>query len=513
MSTRPRDLIPLSDFDPDVRPSSERSLRRWVETKAGLHIPDRAVCRGHQSPWEFFADVFLKRPPVALVLGPRGGGKSFLSALETHLRSRFDPNHGTRLLGGSLAQSQQAHEALSTIARDDPSLAKLTDSKAIYANGSEVRVLAASPTSVRGPHVPSLKLDEVDEIDPEVRDAALGMCMNKGGASASVLMTSTWHRVDGPMSKLIERARAGEFPFYSFCVFEILERCPDERSGPNLEKCPECPLVKWCHEDRDDDLLGRPKAKRSVGHYGIDSLIQKARVVSGRTFEADYLCRGPKADGLWFAEFDPVANVSADAEYDPSVPVHLAIDSGVYTGAVYFQIVPRPTPSGMVDEVHVFAEYLQENLPAEQDARAILEVGRTRCNGRVDFLSTDPAGGSKNAVGPTVIGEYERGGLKNPQFWPSGASVSDGLALVESFLKPADGGTRLLVHPRCEGTIRAFQNYRRARRNQQWTDQPEDPQHPHEDLLDALRGGLRLRYPAGRVPPPVMNRVPARNVF
>ncbi|QDV38271.1 hypothetical protein [Tautonia plasticadhaerens] len=513
MTKRRRETTPEPVPSLGSRPDSERSLRRWVREYAGLRIPHRAVCRGHQSPWRFFADAFLLRPPVALVLGPRGGGKSYLSALETHLTSRFDPGHGTRLLGGSLAQSQQAHQALAELARDDPALAKLTESKALYANGSEVRVLAASPTSVRGPHVPSLKLDEVDEIDPECRDAALGMCMNRGETPASVLMTSTWHRVDGPMSRLIERAHAGEFPFYSFCVFEVLERCPDRRSGRDLEKCPECPLVSWCHEDRDADPLGRPKAKRATGHYGIDALIQKARVVSGRTFEADYLCRGPKADGLWFAEFDPVVNVSEAAEYDPTAPVHLAIDSGVHTGAVYFQVVARATPSGMADEVHVFAEYLEEGKTAEHNAREILELSRARCNGRIDVASTDPAGNARTAVGPTVLGEYERTGLRNLSFWPSGASVTDGLALVESFLRPADGGTRLLVHPRCEHTVRAFRNYRREKRAGQWTDRPEDPQHPHEDLLDALRGGLRNRYPEGRRPPPPMGRVPARSVF
>ncbi len=337
--------------------------------------------------------------------------------------------------------------------------------------------------------------------------------MNKGGRSASVLMTSTWHRVEGPMAALIDRARAGEFPLYSFCVFEVLERCPDERSGPHLERCDECPLKPWCHEDREFDPLGRPKAKRSRGHYAIDALIQKARIVGIRTFEADYLCRGPKADGLWFSTFDPVANVSEMAEYDPLFPVHLAVDSGVHTGAVFFQMVPRPTSSGMVEEVRVFAEHLDEGRPAEHNAREILEIARNRCNGRIDFPSTDPAGGSRNPVGPTVLAEYERAGLRDLRPWPSGASVNDGLALVESFVRPADGGTRLLVHPRCERTIHAFRNYRRAKRAGQWTDHPEDPQHPHEDLLDALRGGLRLRFPEGRTSRPTLSRVPARNVF
>ena len=36
-----------------------------------------------------------------------------------------------------------------------------------------VSILAAGPTSVRGLHVPSLTLDEVDEIEPDIRDSAI----------------------------------------------------------------------------------------------------------------------------------------------------------------------------------------------------------------------------------------------------------------------------------------------------------------------------------------------------
>lgn len=495
-----------------VKPEDERGLRRWVSDFAGIEIADRAVCRGHASPWAFFKEVQLGRPSLALVLGPRGGGKSFLSALDTHLVSRFDPGHGTRFLGGSLAQSQQAYRAIGELARPDPALLRMTETAARYGNGAEIRMLAASPTSVRGPHVPSLKLDEVDEIDPELRDAALGMCMNRNGASASILMTSTWHRVGGPMAQLMERARAGEFPFWSFCIFEVLERCSEERSGPDLEKCPECPLRPWCHEDRDADPLGRPKAKRSDGHYAIDALIQKVKLIGTRAFEADYLCRGPKAEGLWFTGFDPVAHVSAEAEYDPAWPVHLSIDSGVQTGAVLFQVVERSTAGGPAEEVHVFADYLAQDVTAEANARRLIELAGERCGGRIDVASTDPAGGSKTAIGVTVLGEYDRGGLRTLTQWPRG-SILDGLALVESFLRPADGTARLLIHPRCVELIRAFQSYRRARAGGQWGDLPQDPQHPAEDLLDALRGGLRTRYPDGRAAARVHRRVSASRVF
>jgi hypothetical protein len=59
--------------------------------------------------------------------------------------------------------------------------------------------------------VASLKLDEVDEIEPDIRDSAVGMAMEKHGSTSSILMTSTWHRVAGPMAKLIECGRTGAF--------------------------------------------------------------------------------------------------------------------------------------------------------------------------------------------------------------------------------------------------------------------------------------------------------------
>lgn len=495
-----------------ARPVTEEGLWNWVRAFTGVRVARRAVCPGHQAPWELLRDLVFERPALALVLGPRGGGKSFLSALETHLSSRWSPGLETRILGGSRAQSLQVYRALRELVRersgvlgsDGEAVERVLRGEARYRNGSEVAILSASSRSVRGPHVASLKLDEVDEIDAETREAALGMCMARRGVRASAVMSSTWHRVGGPMSGLMERAEAGEVPLYSFCAFEVLERCPEARSGRHLERCPECPLMKYCHDVPDG---GPPKAKRSDGHYAIDSLIQKVRATGRRTFESDYLCRGPRADGLWFPAFDAARHVSAGAEHEPGLPVHLAIDSGVFTGAVFFQV-----RRGVGDEVRVFADYLSEGLSAEANARAILEVARTRCEGRVDVVSTDPAGGARNPVGPTVIAEYERAGLRPLRRWPGG-SVADGLALIESFVHPADGAARLAIHPRCRETIRALGAYRRARRGGQWQDYPEDPQHPHEDLVDALRGGLRVCFPEGRAAAAPLARVAARKVF
>lgn len=465
----------------------------------GIGIPVKPVCRNHRAPIEFVEAWVYQRPPLSLVLGPRGGGKSYLSALATHCDSLRHAGHGTRVLGGSMAQSEQIYNALREFSRGPtgPIFARVTAERAEYLNGSDVSILAATAKSVRGPHIPSLRLDEVDEIDTDIRDSALGMCMARHGCAASVSMTSTWHRVGGPMAELIERAQAGEFPFYPFCVFEVLERCPPARSGPRVEgpdlyrDCPTCPVREFCHAETAPGPDGRPepKAKRSSGHYAIDSLVQKAMAVSRRVFEADYLCAGPKADGLWFTAFDEAIHVSETAEYRPMLDVHLAVDSGVFTGTVFYQVQEGIDGS---PTVYVFADYLSENVPARQVAGELRTLADTLCQGRIDHRWTDPAGGSRNPVGETVISEYEAGGLDLDR-WPK-ASVADGLALIDSFLRPAAGPVRLVIHPRCVPLIRAFRAYRRKKKQGQWMDYPEDPQHPAEDLIDALRGGLYAEF-------------------
>jgi len=321
------------------------------------------------------------------------------------------------------------------------------------------------------------------------------------------------------MSELIERGRSGAFPVHAFCAFEVLERCPEERSGPNLEKCPECPIVQWCHADRDARPDGLPKAKRSNGHYTIESLVQKAQSVSRRVFESDYLCLRPKAEGIWFARFDESVNVSEAAEIEPrDHPVHCAIDCGVWTGAVLFQAFRGP---GGERRVKVFGEYLAEDPGAEAAADAILAMIRERA-GEVQArgllrVSVDAAGGARNPIGQTVLSVYRSRGLvgsRGLEAWDRHpGSVLDTLALVEALVQSAEGTRSLLVHPRCKHLIAAFLSYRRATAGGVRLEQPADPQHPHEEMIDALRGGLGLEFPRRLDDEPKLRRVPARRVF
>ncbi len=188
----------------------------------------------------------------------------------------------------------------------------------------------------------------------------MGMCMERRGVAASVVMTSTWHRVGGPMADLMDRARAGDFPLYTFCAFEVLERCPRRALGPEAGTLPELPLAavlprRERRRAAQGEAVGRALRDRRADPEG--PLDQPPDVRSGLPLQGAASRRhcGSRAS-------TPRRHVATRAEYDPSLPVHMAVDSGVFTGAVFFQVARTATPAGMVEEVRVFADYLAESL-------------------------------------------------------------------------------------------------------------------------------------------------------
>jgi hypothetical protein len=495
--------------------SARRSLLATLAERYGVKVAATPVCRDHCAPLDFLEAWVYDRPPMSLIHGPRGGGKSYLAAFSTHLDSIKYDGHDTVVLGGSESQSRQIYQALrdfrscESLGGYDP-FVSLGARMATYETGSSVVYIPASQKSVRGPHGPSLRLDEVDEIDNDVREGAMGMPMTLDGVPASVTMCSTWHRQSGPMAALTEQGHAGAFPVWTFCIFDVLERCPESRSGPRLEHCPNCALMRWCHADRDSHPSGLPKAKRSTGHYLINDLISKTPAVSLAVFESDYLCLRPKASSVWFTMFDEAIHVTEAAEYDPSLPVHVAVDPGVHTGCVWLQA--RRTPDGRPDRVNVFSDYYSYDVGAEANARAIRARTEARCGIASCRVSMDSSGKARTSVGPIVVAEYERVGCRGRnglEMWPR-TLKTDELQLVEALLRSADGVVRLTVHPRCRHLVRALRTYERARRGTELLDSPKDPQHETgEDLIDPLAGALKLEFPAGRAPEPQLRRIPA----
>ena len=156
----------------------------------------------------------------------------------------------------------------------------------------------------------------------------------------------------------------------------------------------------------------------------------------------------------------------------------------------------------------VFGDFHAEGLYSEAAARAIVAHGADAARLR---RPCRPGAAGSGGVGPDrdrADGlRGVRAGLRpegpGPK-WPL-HRVLDGLDQLEVLL---DQGC-LLLHPRCVHLKAAFQNYTRRRSaGGDWLDEPPQD-HPHEDLMDALRGGVRDRFPEGRIEQPNLRKVHA----
>ena len=214
-------------------------------------------------------------------------------------------------------------------------------------------------------------------------------------------------------------------------------------------------------------------------------------------------------EGVWFASFDPARHVSVDAEYHPGYYVRCAIDAGTsrHTAAVFFQV--RSNPGSDRPRVTVFADYHALDVVSQKNAHAIKELAyQLPCHGRLDLVRLDPAATARSSLGPAAYSEYERVfGSRILARWPQHL-VLDGLDTLELLLETGN----LTIHPRCVRLRDAFRNYCRQRRGGQWIDFPADG-HPEEDMIDALRGGVRDALPGGSVAAVSLSKVRASGIL
>src|SRR6478609_9146345 len=161
----------------DRPPKTEDEL--WWMTQAlwGHKIPRTKVCPDHDAPFDAFVTAYFSREPQILIHGSRGlAGKSrTLSILG--LTKAAIMGADVNMLGGSLNKSNNIHQTMRDAwdSKNAPKYLVADDSMTLIKlkNGAKIRPLTASQKTVRGPHPPFLLLDEIDEMDQDILDAAL----------------------------------------------------------------------------------------------------------------------------------------------------------------------------------------------------------------------------------------------------------------------------------------------------------------------------------------------------
>lgn len=207
--------------------TSEIALYNYVKHRFGVSIPNETCCANHPtSPWRAFADAyFANQAAVHIWKASRGfGGKSYLESVYGATCADTLAAE-VKLLGGSGAQSRRIKEHMTGLwmAENFPVERILgnTNVATKLTNGGSVEALMASAASVRGPHPQRLLLDEVDEMEVSIIDAAMGQPMSKitryGFVPRVTVMASTQQYADGPMAEMFRRAKKHGWVVHEWC--------------------------------------------------------------------------------------------------------------------------------------------------------------------------------------------------------------------------------------------------------------------------------------------------------
>lgn len=282
-------------------PEDDDELWEYVRVVWGITIPRHSVCRSHCAPFTAFADAYFGRHPVTVWKASRGfGGKSTLMGLLCIVEAATLGAQVT-VLGGSAAQSQRVHEvtherwyheyAPRSLLAGDPTKysTKLT-------NGAWILALMASQKSVRGPHPQRLRLDEVDEMDLELFEAAQGQPMDARGIKSQTVCSSTHQYPDGTMTELLKRANEKGWGVYEWCWRES------------------------CGNEKEPGWLSHEMVER------------KKLEVSSRMWEVEYDLQEPSFDGR-----------AIDTQY---VEAMFDYDLGVFVGDIDERIVIEEPQEG-----------------------------------------------------------------------------------------------------------------------------------------------------------------------
>lgn len=194
-------------------PQTDEQLKAFLLESFSIRLPDVQVCENHTTPFRAFADAYFARHGVAVWKASRGfGGKSYLLALLGHCEAHTLGAEVT-ILGGSGEQSTRVLEYLQKWSSAEENVQRRTR----YKSGGLVTALMASSKSARGPHPQRMRLDEVDEMDLAILDAAMGQPMGTPRVAKQTVMSSTHHYAAGTLTEVLKRAATQGWPIQEWC--------------------------------------------------------------------------------------------------------------------------------------------------------------------------------------------------------------------------------------------------------------------------------------------------------
>jgi hypothetical protein len=393
------------------RPPRDEDELWWViKALWGVELPRVAVCSEHVSPFDAVAHAYFARDNnFAVWYASRGSGKSLALAV-LGLTKAFVRDIDVTILGGSMTQSLNVREHMRKLMRhrNAPLYAVEKDQATLIqmATGKEIKPLPASQTTVRGPHPPMTLLDEVDEMEKAIYDAALGQAMEQENIHGErieeyIVASSTWQNPEGTFTDVMEDARDKGLPIYSWCWRELLEP-HGWMTRRFIETKRKTVSAQMWHTEYD---LNEPSAgSRAVDLDKVELYFQRPEVY-GEPLEVLHKGNGDHDEYLW-ANYDPagVYAVGADwaKERDKTVIAVIRYDTTPRTMVKLIRINRRPWPEmielfnktkvayravGEHDKTGL-GSVVNDYLIESDTVRGFVMVGRPRTKLLLDYITS-----------------------------------------------------------------------------------------------------------------------------
>ena len=236
-----------------------------------------------------FSDLCSLKTRKAVVLAPRGGGKTFGAAILAtafFLFKDFDAG----IVAGSETQALTLYSYILEwleLPETEESVDRLRRSELVGINGNRIVAKTASARSIRGLHLGRGKrgalliIDEEAEAEEDVVRAARYTV--RTADPALILRASTYHKLTGSFARLVEDHASQGYELYRWSSFDVAKPCPYE--------CKSCPV----NEFRERYCKG--KAKDSQGWIDIDEIVGEWLDTNRETFEVEVMGMRPASAG------------------------------------------------------------------------------------------------------------------------------------------------------------------------------------------------------------------------
>jgi hypothetical protein len=285
---------------------SDDAIINWCESEIGVRL--RSVPKVLAIVLKA-VDSFRRKTRLRLaVLGPRGGGKTKLTATIELIAYRFF-GYDWQNVGGSLEQAKLCYQYVRDAHLSSKDLTDFTlytqthDTRSRM--GGSIKVSAASHTSVRGPHPvgPSggggLTLDEAAIIPDHICDAARGQ-LTSANPSALIQLSTMGEKQVGRFWDVIEDPQEKGYELRAFDIFDVAKKCPYDCKTT-------CPVREHFAEDY---CVGEGATKQVLhaaycggrahdvdGWVDVDEIAQHFRESTRENFERELLGKSVSAIG------------------------------------------------------------------------------------------------------------------------------------------------------------------------------------------------------------------------